>query len=195
MPPGTVFEFVKGLKGDKRPVFIYVTKGLISGNAAKVLAEVLRKNGFVVVGIEDILMADSLFLLLSKEGSFLHNLMLLPNRGIDRRVERLAKRILQKLEGGEECIPRGKWYVPITSRIATMFWRKEQRLQSSFLAGERCDLCGACEGLCPRNNITVHDMVMWGDDCEFCLRCLHRCPQNAIQIGKYTLKSPRYRGP
>ena len=195
MPPETVLEFLRGLKGRGRPVFVYITKGLISGNAGKIAAEILKKNGFLVVGVHDILMADSLFILLSKHGTLLHRIMLLPNRGIEERVERLAAIIVDKLEKKTMTIPKGKWYVPFTRVVAQMFWKKEKKLQKAFLADERCDLCGACEGLCPRGNIRVKDAVVWEEDCEFCLRCLHRCPREAIQIGTYTLKSPRYKGP
>lgn len=195
MPPLTVMEFVSSLKGRGRPAFIYLTKGLISGDAGRKLAKVLKKNGFVVTGVSDLLMADSLFILLLREGSFLHKIMLYPNKNIEARVKKLSRTITERLLKKEEKIPPGKWYVPITTKIAALFWKKEQKLQRAFLTDERCDLCGACEGLCPRKNITVEKSVIWGDDCEFCLRCFHRCPQTAIQIGTYTLRSPRYRGP
>ncbi len=195
-PPETVVDFLKGLSGNGRSVFIFITKGLISGDAGRIAALILKERGFKVKGANDILMADSLFVLLAKKGSLLHKIMLFPNRGIEKKVENLAEHIQRSLIEEDEYIPRKKIYVPFTSLIATMFWKKEKIWQTEFFADERCDLCGACVGLCPTHNINIKNgRVLWGNDCDFCMRCLHRCPKQAIQIGKYTLKSPRYKGP
>ena len=195
-PPNTVLDFIEGLSGYKRPAFVFVTKGLISGDAGRIVALKLKEMGFVVGGVKDVLMADSLFILLAKEGSLLHTLMLFPNRGIKHRVKNLAFFIEKEIESGKEHIPKSKVYVPFTSLVASLFWKKEKKWESEFFADERCDLCGACVGLCPTGNILIEEnKVLWDNTCDFCIRCLHRCPQKAIQIGKYTRKSPRYRGP
>lgn len=197
MPPLTVMDFLNTLVGEKRPVFIFITKGLISGNAGRVASFLLRKRGFIIKGVRDILMADSLFILLAKEDSILQKIMLLPNMNIEKRVQKFALYVEKKLfVEDKERIPRTKFYVPITYFIAKIFWKKEREWQTKFFADERCDTCGACVGLCPTNNIAIRDgIVLWGEDCDFCLRCLHRCPKRAIQIGRYTKKSIRYRGP
>jgi len=195
-PPGSVIEFIKGLSGKGRPAFIFITKGLISGDAGRISALKLKERGFVVKGVRDILMADSLFILLAKEGSLLHKIMLIPNRGIEKRVKKLACYVEKSLIEGNESIPKKKIYVPFTSVIASVFWKKGKKWQTEFFADERCNLCGACVGLCPTGNILIKDNeILWGQDCDFCLRCLHRCPEEAIQIGNYTQKSVRYRGP
>ncbi len=195
-PPYTVIEFAKRLSGNGRKAYIFITKGLISGDTGKILADILKQRGFKVVGITDILMADSLFILLAKRGSLFEKIMLLPNRNIENRVRRLCGEIESRLNEEKEIHPRSKWYVPFTLAVAGMFWKKEKKWQKAFLADERCDLCGACVGLCPTGNIKIEgSVVRWGNNCDFCVRCLHRCPQKAIQIGHYTQKSPRYRGP
>ncbi len=195
-PPDIVIDFIKTLRGNGRKAFIFITKGLLSGNTGHKIAYFLKKSGFKVVGSKDILMADSLFILLSKEGSLLHKIMLIPNIGIKNRVKKLSFTIENAFLSNKEITPSKKLYTPITSFIAHMFWKKEKKWQQAFFSDERCDLCGACVGLCPENNIKIEKgRVLWGYDCDFCLRCLHRCPQKAIQIGRFTKSSPRYHGP
>ena len=133
-PPDIVIDFIKTLHGKERKAFIFMTKGLLSGNAGYKIAYSLKKSGFKVVGLKDVLMADSLFILLAKEGSLLHKIMLIPNKGIKKRVETLSFAVQNAFLSNKEITPSKKLYTPITSLIANMFWKKEKKCNRHFLA-------------------------------------------------------------
>lgn len=47
----------------------------------------------------------------------------------------------------------------------------------------RCDNCGICIDLCPRDNIRKDDkgQLRWGNKCLLCFSCEMHCPQDAIR--------------
>ncbi len=63
-----------------------------------------------------------------------------------------------------------------------------------FRTTDKCTLCGACEKLCPYNNISVADgKVTWGDKCTHCMACICYCPHEAIEYGKKSVGKRRYK--
>lgn len=52
----------------------------------------------------------------------------------------------------------------------------------SYSVNDQCIRCGICARVCPADNITVTDRVVFSDHCEDCYACLHNCPKNAIHM-------------
>lgn len=55
---------------------------------------------------------------------------------------------------------------------------------------KKCIGCGACEKLCPMNNIHIENMKAVSENmCTMCYRCISHCPQKAITlIGKRVIQ-------
>lgn len=50
----------------------------------------------------------------------------------------------------------------------------------------KCDVCGACVGVCPPNvmSMTVTDLKIDFDGCTYCSLCIDICPVKALK-GQY----------
>jgi len=59
---------------------------------------------------------------------------------------------------------------------------------------DRCIRCGICARVCPADNITVADRVVFGDRCQNCFACLHACPRGALHL-KSERSERRWRNP
>jgi len=46
-----------------------------------------------------------------------------------------------------------------------------------------CSYCGACAGVCPKNNIEVkeYSLVFNNENCSSCETCIKVCPINALE--------------
>ncbi len=66
----------------------------------------------------------------------------------------------------------------------------------NFWTNDKCNLCGVCTKICPKNSIEiVNNKVIWKDNCEKCLACLHWCPETAIENGEISSSCRRYHHP
>lgn len=79
-----------------------------------------------------------------------------------------------------------KWFLEgkITSLVRRIYNLPKQFHVDSL----KCSKCKVCVKICPRNNITLDQSIVFGRDCSNCLACYHWCPYNAI-----TLKSKVYK--
>ena len=51
-----------------------------------------------------------------------------------------------------------------------------------FWANYKCNNCGICVEICPRDNIKlINKKPSWDNNCEFCMACLQWCPQEAVE--------------
>ncbi|MAE71492.1 MAG: ferredoxin [Gemmatimonadetes bacterium] len=50
----------------------------------------------------------------------------------------------------------------------------------------RCDLCGACAGMCAPDSIRIDHAMIEVDQhsCTLCMKCVPTCPVTAISGGK-----------
>ena len=180
----------------EKPSFIFLTYGGLVGNAHIKLANALKNRGFKIVGLEEFLMADTLFLMLlfgfTKPTKWLAEL---PNRSIPKRLSQFPEKVVRSLRDGTEIELKYRRYSQkLTDFIAQKFHRFKPKLIENFRADERCDLCGVCVAVCPRKNIEIRNgQVIWGVDCELCLRCYTLCPRDAIQFGKWTRHVIKYK--
>ena len=77
------------------------------------------------------------------------------------------------------------------NRLAKRFLRPDTAL--GYTVNDDCILCGTCAKVCPANNITVTDKVLFSDHCEVCYACLHNCPKNAIHMPEEANGAVRFR--
>jgi ferredoxin len=68
-----------------------------------------------------------------------------------------------------------------------------------FVDPEKCNGCGICSSICPKEAITITERKASIDteQCIFCLKCYNYCPQVAVLKGKKSadiVKYPRYKG-
>lgn len=55
-------------------------------------------------------------------------------------------------------------------------------LAKTFVANNKCDVCGLCIRECPTSSIMlVQNRPYWKLSCESCMRCLNNCPKRAIE--------------
>ena len=48
----------------------------------------------------------------------------------------------------------------------------------------RCDLCGACVGVCPENviNLSIYKLSIDHNGCTYCRKCIWICPVRALEL-------------
>ena len=81
-----------------------------------------------------------------------------------------------------------KWIVNNTMGKALF----DKNAAKKYIVDENCILCGTCAKVCPANNISVKDKVVFADKCEVCYACIHNCPKKAIHV-KFEKSADRFR--
>ena len=62
-----------------------------------------------------------------------------------------------------------------------------------FRITESCTGCGACQRLCPLDNIRMKEgRPVWGKNCTHCMACICRCPEEAIEYKNVSCGKVRY---
>ncbi len=192
----------------KKWVFIFSTYGFYPGNAMKITARTLARKGFIPIGIKGTMLPGTDGLLFIKKGSKteekIKNKDYTSTGGMKKLKEKVSKTIHRILaeEPSRETAGEGisLFLSPIGIILDILFQLIYKPLEKSFkkkfYADQKCTHCRLCELICPSHNITVTQTdVLFSNKCYLCLRCIHQCPEEAIQIGKFTQKSMRYRGP
>jgi flavodoxin/ferredoxin len=195
--PRMVADFVRRLKPrNAQYVFAVTSCGGTAGGTLLQLQRMLRRNGanldagFVVRGANNTPMTSDDPLI-----RFVRNLNKKP----------LPPYASERLPVIVSAIKNGQRHKPESSSAATnllggLLWTAAiQTLKQSgrdYWVDEKCNLCGLCEKICPRENIEiVDDQVTWQRDCELCFGCLQWCPQEAIQYKDVTRTTGRSHHP
>ncbi|MBN2144577.1 MAG: EFR1 family ferrodoxin [Candidatus Aureabacteria bacterium] len=85
------------------------------------------------------------------------------------------------------------WLLGLVNKLSFSHFPSQDR---HFWTDERCNSCGICEKICPRNNIRIENArPIWLHHCEQCMACIQWCPVESIQFKKGTLARKRYRHP
>ena len=195
--PRIVAEFVKELKPHSAQyTFAVTTCGGTPGATLLQLRRMLQRNGtdldagFVVRAANNTPMASDDPLI-----RFVRNLNTKPMPSF--ATERLPE-IAATIKNGQKHEPESS--STATNLIGGLLWTVAiQTLKQSsrdYWVDEKCNLCGLCERICPRENIKIiDDKVVWQRDCEQCFACLQWCPQEAIQYKAQTQTTERSHNP
>ena len=72
-------------------------------------------------------------------------------------------------------------------------WCRYKLTAKDFYVTDPCVGCGACQKLCPLNNIKLVDKKpVWGDQCTHCMACIGNCPTRGIEYGNMTQDKEQY---
>ncbi|MGL5574870.1 MAG: EFR1 family ferrodoxin [Sarcina sp.] len=74
-------------------------------------------------------------------------------------------------------------------------WRKFFKgKDNKFTVNSECVGCNICTRVCPADNIKLENSSpIFTNKCVDCMSCINLCPKNAINLGKKTIKRPRYK--
>lgn len=154
--------------------------GLFSGDGAGVSARLLGKYGAEISGGLHVKMPDCI-----------GDVKILKKSPDDNRE--IIKQAAQKIGEAAERFRNGKAPregLGVLHRIAGAFGQRlwfggkvKDYANLPKIDGEKCIGCGACERLCPMENIKVKDgRALSGNRCAMCYRCFSECPKRAITI-------------
>ncbi len=61
--------------------------------------------------------------------------------------------------------------------------KKYMAADLNYKLDEKCNLCGICIKICPRENIKMENgKILWNQNCEGCQGCYQWCPKEAIHL-------------
>lgn len=72
------------------------------------------------------------------------------------------------------------------------------RTSKKFNFNEKCNSCGICARICPKELISYDSAgkpIWQKKNCEMCFSCINLCPQKAIEYGVVTKDKNRYKNP
>lgn len=194
--PEIVYDLLNRINGKKRPIFLFTTKGLYSGNAVRNIMKYSIGQDFQPVGSIEFYMpgTDSL-ILFAKKGSITEKfLKRIHSRNIDEKISKFVS-ILEGIT--PQNIPQKKWYTMIDDsvikKLETMYDNHHRDYIGQFYSNpDTCIECMKCIEGCPRHNIVLNAHIEFGTTCDVCFSCIHHCSTDSIQIGKITEDNARY---
>ena len=185
-PSRSMQEFISRLEPADRPVYLVTTYELYTENSLRACARLVKDKGMTVVGSAAIRAPGSDLTCVFPD--WLCPWLYRFEKGFGAKLSAIAGEIQASASnGGQEMIPRPKWYTPFAQVLQHGFlnsffeWRSRIRV-----IPERCSACGACVSGCARGGWMKEGEQMRHDPqrCELCTRCIHRCPRNAIVLSR-----------
>jgi ferredoxin len=172
--PKMVRRFMEQAKWEADYSFAIGTYGSMSGAAMRNVQRLAAKRENRFDYAESLLMVDNY----------------LPGFDMDSQIAKLPeKQVDENLSGIITAITARKKQAATASvlmRLVTTAIGGDRFMNAKqaqkFTVNENCIHCGICGSVCPAENITVADTVVFSDKCEGCLGCVHLCPKNAIHM-------------
>lgn len=172
-------------------VYVVLTCGGSTGDAAGMLAKMLKKKGITLSAQFAVPMVDN-YIPLSKmdDAEKIEKTLDAAEEYIDE-----ARRAIRSRGFGDYNRCQGAAPAVVTAAAYPMY--KRGRSTKVFVVTDECVGCGACQDLCPCEAITITEgkPVWTKPQCVHCLGCLHRCPSRAIHWKKADEDRGRYYNP
>jgi len=150
----------------------------LSGLAQYFPSLILRLKGYCVVGQQPIDMPSNW---ISLHPGVRESVSV----SMHERCKTISERVIDKLLSGKKV--RKAWLslpfdIAVSPVVPMYYFIGRFILAKTFVASDKCNLCGLCEKQCPVNAIIQVDKRMfWKYSCESCMRCMNQCPEKAIQ--------------
>jgi len=188
--PGIVREFIEKVTLKSPYIFAILTYGNKVANGAGWFTEYAKNNNITIHYANSLLMVDNYLPIFDIEKQKL------TPKNIEENLNRLLidvsenKKYIHKSTSLDSFITRG---VQSLSKIISHFNTPKQ-----FTINDKCNSCGTCTKVCPRNNISINkefknSKPIYGNTCEFCLGCVNLCPQKAIKLKKEKNPNARFK--
>ena len=194
--PELVYKVFEKISGKNRPVMMFFSRGLYSGNAFKNIHRVSTDKEFVPIGYLKLLMPGADFLTSTvKAGSFSERLYTsIHSKNIREKIKKNADKAMKNKE---IKTVHAKWYTFFDEQILKKLEIKANNAYKDWIKDfsadtEKCIQCMKCVNGCPRNNIKYVDKILFGTNCDVCLYCISNCSKTAINISQKTIGKTRY---
>lgn len=194
--PKLVYKIFEKLSGENRPIMVFVTKGLYSGNALQYIHKISLENNFIPIGFLDILMPGTdLLTYVIKANSFAEKIFTkIHSPNINRKINVFISKMDKN-----KSIKRiyTKWYTLLDNLIVKKLEIKADNDHKDWIGKfivnkENCIQCMKCINRCPRENIKLNNGIVFGMDCDVCLFCINNCPKHVISINQKTNNKVKY---
>ncbi len=186
--PRMVREFLQKATWEADYSFAVGTYGNLPGAAMMDVQKYAKQHGKHFDYAESLLMVDNYLPGFDMDDQIAK----LPGKRVDENLSRIIADIRnrRKAEATTGLIWRAFTALMRSGERRFMNGKQAQR----YMINQDCTRCGVCAKVCPAENISVTDKVIFGDHCEGCQGCLHLCPQNAIHM-KNEKSAARWRNP
>lgn len=189
MKPSKIFlDYVRKLKDTKgKHAFSVNTYGLMSGKAAKIMYNTLKKADMIVIGSHSLHTPENNAPMIlggnasekspdDKERAAFENFIAELNAQIDNIINHNpVKSSKPKIGLMNSLIPAGIDF--------TKFISGEVKMQ---VDKSKCKKCGVCAQVCPVKTISMKEEVTIDNtNCQKCWSCYNHCFSQAIYTGKY----------
>lgn len=186
--PRIMRELLTSKKFEAEYFFAVATYGFFPGSTLKKFQKLAEQSDIKLNYTAELLMVDNY----------------LPLFDIEKEIEKLPeKKVEENLDRIKIDIDARKQQLAKNSIIKSLgtFFEKPMlkktdsgKVAHSFKLNDNCIKCGTCAKVCPADNISVKDTVVFGDKCYSCFACLHACPKTALHI-KGEKSDKRWRNP
>ena len=186
--PKMVHTFLTKCKLEADYRFVIGTYGNIDGSAMLNVQALAKQHGNPFDYANSLLMLDNYLPIYNVTGQIAR----LPKKRVEENLATIQADIQNRKKRQATS--------PLHWRVITGIFQHLEGVAMSpkqaqrYIVNPGCTQCGICAKVCPTNNITVTDQVVFGDKCDGCLGCLHICPKNAIHM-KSERSSARWRHP
>lgn len=179
--PVMVREFLAKARISARYFFFVYTYGMAYGEAFAHADIAAEKAGLKLNYVNAVQMVDNYLPIFEMQDQIKN----LPQKNVEGQIARVCQDIRERAETSVEITAEVEAKMEMFRKtLAEKILRKDTA--RSYIVNDKCVRCGICAKVCPANNITVTDKVVFHDRCEVCYACLHNCPQNAIHLPKET---------
>lgn len=186
--PKMVRNFLEKATWESDYSFVIGTYGNLPGAAMVNVQNFVKKRGQRFDYAESLLMVDNYL-----PGFDMNDqIAKLPEKHVDENLTRIIADIQSRKTLNATAGPVWRAFTAVIRGGESLLMNSKQGQR--YMISQDCTQCGICSKVCPADNITVSDKVIFKNQCEGCLGCVHLCPQNAIHL-KNEKNAKRWRHP